>query len=38
MNYSLADELIWGRDAGCRFAEGSCGEWIRDRLNRYRDR
>lgn len=28
MNYSVADELIWGQGAGCEFATGSCGNWI----------
>lgn len=28
VNYSLADPLVWGRNAGCRFALGSCLEWI----------
>jgi len=33
-NYSMAEELAWGRNAGCRFAHGSCGEWIDTQLLR----
>ena len=34
VNYSMADDLVWGRNAGCRFAVGSCGEWIQRQQNK----
>lgn len=35
VNYSLADDFVWGQGAGCRFAEGSCGEWIATQQAKY---
>lgn len=34
VNYSLADNFVWGLGAGCRFAEGSCREWINTQQNK----
>ena len=31
VNYDAAEALAWGRNAGCRFAHGSCGEVIETR-------
>jgi leishmanolysin-like peptidase len=33
-DYSLAQQLEWGRGLGCAFAKGSCGEWINDKQSR----
>ncbi|MFH4975951.1 hypothetical protein AB6A40_002660 [Gnathostoma spinigerum] len=30
-NYSIAEELQWGKGLGCDFAMKSCGEWIQKR-------
>eukprot|EP00095_Tigriopus_kingsejongensis_P009354 snap_masked-scaffold488_size158317-processed-gene-0.2 protein:Tk09354 transcript:snap_masked-scaffold488_size158317-processed-gene-0.2-mRNA-1 annotation:"conserved hypothetical protein" len=30
-NYDMADELTWGRDLGCDFAQKSCMEWMERR-------
>lgn len=32
VDFSQAEEMAWGRLLGCRFAHGSCGEWINDRV------
>ena len=26
VNYDLADPMVWGKDAGCLFLEGTCPE------------
>lgn len=31
VDFSMAEDHAWGRLSGCRFAHGSCGEWIRTR-------
>ncbi|XP_065185667.1 leishmanolysin-like peptidase [Sycon ciliatum] len=28
VNYSLADDLVWGKNAGCDFVSQSCGSWM----------
>lgn len=33
-NYSMAQELDWGRNLGCDFAMKSCKEWILSRNSR----
>lgn len=33
--YDEAEKLHWGRNLGCRFAHGSCGEWIDTHTSRY---
>ena len=34
MDFDQAEELAWGQLSGCRFAHGSCGEWINTRAAR----
>ena len=34
-NYSMAQELGWGRNLGCDFAMKSCKEWISTRSSRF---
>ena len=29
MNYSNAEQLVWGRGDGCGYAAGSCGGYIK---------
>ena len=29
VNYSYAEQLLWGRASGCEFAAGSCGGYIK---------
>lgn len=33
-NYSMAQELGWGRNLGCPFAMKSCKEWIASKSSR----
>uniref|UniRef100_A0A0M3JY20 Leishmanolysin-like peptidase n=1 Tax=Anisakis simplex TaxID=6269 RepID=A0A0M3JY20_ANISI len=33
-NYSVAENLHWGKGLGCEFAQKSCGEWINKRSAR----
>ena len=35
VNYSLADELLWGCGKGCSFAADSCLKYITDQKNRW---
>lgn len=32
VNYSMAEDLDWGRNLGCMFAKRSCRTWMRTRL------
>lgn len=32
-NYSMADELDWGRHLGCKFAKSSCKTWMEDNMD-----
>jgi leishmanolysin-like peptidase len=29
MNYSFAEQLVWGRGDGCGYVAGSCGGYIK---------
>ncbi|CAK5086317.1 unnamed protein product [Meloidogyne enterolobii] len=33
-NYSVAEPLHWGNNLGCDFAMKSCGQWIKQRMER----
>ncbi|XP_046600078.1 leishmanolysin-like peptidase isoform X1 [Neodiprion lecontei] len=37
-NYSMAQELGWGRNLGCNFAMKSCKEWISTKLSHFPDK
>jgi len=34
-NYSVAEPLHWGNNLGCDFAMKSCGQWIKQRMERF---
>lgn len=32
VDYSMAEQLVWGRNVGCELPTGSCGGYINTRL------